>query len=422
MNILHINNTDLIGGRFNGYYMQKALTDPYNAEMAVWKHTSSSPHVHLMPPRNPALRFIAHNIMRADGRLGLEGLAGSGGWMLPACDYFKRADIVHLHLIHNYTNFSILSLPMISRLKPLIWTIHDPWALTGGCEHSFDCDRWLTGCAPKCPYPRRKALFQHYLPSLHWEIKKRVYRRARLDLIVASRWMEERVRKSPLLGHLPCHYIPFGIDLNVFKQRDRAECRRKLGIDPDQNVIAFRNVAMKSDRFKGRRWLLEALKIYEPKKPTCLLIFENGKDFEVLSPKYKVITPGWLDGSELAAALSAADIFLMPSIQEAFGLMAVEAMACGIPVVVFEGTSLPGVIRAPEGGLAVPTRDSAALAGAVKLLLENDNLRKKIGNQARSIAEHEYAFPLYIQRHIKIYEAVIERHRNKNRKSRQNHA
>jgi glycosyltransferase involved in cell wall biosynthesis len=146
-----------------------------------------------------------------------------------------------------------------------------------------------------------------------------------------------------------------------------------------------------------------------------LRIFEDGKSFKILSPKYSVTTPGWVDGEDLAVALSAADVFLMPSTQEAFGLMAVEAMACGTPVIVSEGTSLPDVIRSPHGGLAVPAMDSVALAGAIKRLLDDDDLRSRLGGQARQIAEREYAFPLYVQRHISLYEEVIERHHNGDR-------
>jgi glycosyltransferase involved in cell wall biosynthesis len=186
-----------------------------------------------------------------------------------------------------------------------------------------------------------------------------------------------------------------------------------LGIWPDQKVIAFRDVGLSNDRFKGLRWLMEALKIYQPREPTCLLILGNGQDFQPLWPKYRVMTPGWIDDEQLPVALSAADVFLMPSVQEAFGLMAVEAMACGTPVITFDGTSLPDVIKAPEGGIVVPAKDSAALAGAMGKLLEDDDLRNMLGTQARRIAEREYAFPLYIRRHLKLYEDVIERHRQR---------
>ena len=91
--------------------------------------------------------------------------------------------------------------------------------------------------------------------------------------------------------------------------------------------------------------------------------------------------------------------------------MAVESMACGTPVIVFEGTALQDVIKAPLGGLAVPSRDSRALAEAIKQLLENDEFRYKLSKQARQIAEREYSFPQYVQRHINLYDKVIEHHR-----------
>ena len=412
MNILHINNTDLAGGRFNGYYMKQSLDKSFNVEMVVWNKKSQNSNVHQSPPDHPVLRFFALNIERIGVRLGFAGLTGIIGWILPFQDYFKRADIIHLHQIHNHPNFSILSLPMLTRKKPVIWTIHDPWAITGGCEHSFECNRWLNGCKPRCPHPRRKSLFRNYTPFLHWKIKKLVYQRSNLNLVVASKWMKDRVERSPLLRHLPCHHIPFGIDLEVFKPRSKADCRKKLGIPLGHKVIAFRDIAQSSKMsgYKGISYLMEALKRYNPIEPTTLLIFENGKGFRILSPKYSILTPGWIDGENLVIALSAADIFLMPSIQEAFGLMAVESMACGTPVIVFEGTALPDVIKAPLGGLAVPAKDSRALAEAVKQLLENDELRFKLGKQARQIAEREYSFSQYVNRHISLYDKAIEQH------------
>ena len=420
MNILHVSHTDLVGGRFTGYYMQQELGQDHTVDMAVWNRTADNPRVHSLRPSRLFRRPVAV-AKKCDTVLGLEGLTGVGGWTLPGQDYFKRADVVHLHLVHNDAYFSMVSLPALSRKKPLVWTIHDPWAMTGGCLYPFDCDRWMNGCRYPCPYPRRKSLLQHRMPSLNWQIKKRIYQRSDLTLVVASRWMQERVRQSPLLGHLPCHLIPFGIDLQTFRPRDKAECRKMLGIRPDQKVIAFRDVGLSNDRFKGLHWLMEALKRYQPREPACLLILGNGQDFQQLQPKYRVMTPGWIDDEQLPVALAAADVFLMPSVQEAFGLMAVEAMACGTPVITFDGTSLPDVIKAPQGGLVVPAKDSAALAGAMETLLEDDDLRNRLGTQARQIAEQEYAFPLYIQRHLKLYEEVIEHHRQRTKTREMHH-
>jgi glycosyltransferase involved in cell wall biosynthesis len=410
MNVLHVSNADVAGGRFTGFYMQDSLGSNDRAEMAVWDRSSRAAHVNLIPPEHTAFRAFAQAAMRIDGVLGFDGLTGTGGWSMPSHDYFKRADVVHLHLIHNNANVSLLSLPRLSRLKPLVWTLHDPWALTGGCEHSFECERWLDGCAPRCPHPRRRSLLRRYWPWLQWRVKRNVYRRIDVTLVAASEWMKERIGRSPLVRHLPCHYIPFGVDLAAFAPRPKGECRQRLGIPRGHKVITFRDVGLRTDRYKGMRYLLDALRLYEPATPTCLLILDDGEAFEELAGKYTVLRPGWVDGSRLADALSAADVFAMPSLQESFGLMAVEAMACGTPLVVFEGTALPGVIRSPVGGIAVPARDPVALAAALARLLRDDELRLATGRRARELAEREYSLDLYIRRHHALYEDAIARH------------
>ena len=410
MNVLHVSNTDIAGGRFTGFYRNQSLGEGDRAEMAVWRRTSEAVHVNQIPPMNAALRACVRAALFVDGKLGLDGLAGTAGWSMPRHDYFARADVVHLHLIHNGTNFSLLSLPRLSRLKPVVWTLHDLWALSGGCEHSFECERWLDGCAPRCPHPRRRSLLRRYSPWVQWRVKRSVYRRSDLTLIAASDWMMDRIRRSPLLGHLPRRQIPFGVDLSEFCPRPKVESRQRLGIPPGHRVIAFRDVGLRTDRYKGMRYLLEALRIYEPTAPTCLLALDDGQAFMELAGKYRVFRPGWIDGERLVDALSGADVFAMPSVQESFGLMAVEAMACGTPVVVFEGTALPGVVRAPEGGIAVPARDAVALAGALARFLNDEELRMATGKRARELAEREYSLDLYVRRHLALYEEVIERH------------
>lgn len=414
MNILHINSHDLHGARFNGYEMQKIIGSKHNVEMAVWEKASSNCNVHFIPPNNRALKYLTQLMITFTSRIGFDRLFGFAGLILPFNNYFKKADIVHLHLIHNYSNFSILSLPKLSRKKTIFWTLHDPWAFTGGCEHSFDCEKWMTGCKAICPYPRSRSIFQAYSPFFHWKIKKYLYSKSDINLIVASQWMKDRVSVSPLLKHLPCHLIPFGIDINLFHPGDKLKAREKLGINPLHRVIAFRDPGLKKDKFKGMRWLMEALQIYQPETSVALLIFQDGEAFEVLRDKYDIIRTGWIKEEEMSLALSAADIFLMPSIQESFGLMAVEAMSCGLPVIVFEGTALPSIIKAPIGGISVPAKNSKALAEAVKLLLNDEELRLKIGKQARGLVESDYSNTLYVRKHIEVYESAV-RKSNKNK-------
>jgi glycosyltransferase involved in cell wall biosynthesis len=254
------------------------------------------------------------------------------------------------------------------------------------------------------------------MPFFHWKLKKYLYSKSDITLIVASQWMKDKVIASPLLGHLPCHLIPFGVDVNLFKIGDKEKARKALGINVNDRVIAFRDPGLKVDKFKGMKWLMEALQMLQPDTPTTLLIFQDGKAFDILNQKYNIIKTGWIEGNEIAEALSAADIFLMPSIQESFGLMAVEAMACGLPVIVFEGSALPSVIKAPTGGIAVPVKNSKALAEAITLLLNDEKLRSKIGKQARALVESHYSDSLYVEKHVEVYKTVIDNYSNKNKR------
>lgn len=408
MRVLYLSNTDTEGARFNGHAIRD-YTNFLKVEMVVWNKKSHDHFVYQLP-RYYVTRIILLTFQRISVRLGFDGLTGLTGFILPFKNYFRQADIFHIQQIHNHPNFSILSLPFLSKRKPIVWTIHDPWAITGGCEHSFDCERWLKGCKAKCPNPRRNSLFKSYTPHLHWKIKKFIYHKSKLNLVVASKWMKMRVEKSPLLSHFSCHLIPFGIDLEVFKPLSKSESRTKLGIPVEDKVIVFRGTQSGSRmaKYKGHDYLVEALKIFEPTEPTTLIVIEHPFDYEVLSEKYNILSLKWVDTEDLVTVLSSADIFLMPSVQETFGLMAVESMACGTPVLVFEGTALPEVIKAPLGGLAVTSKDSHSYAKTLKKLLEDDQLRGKLSKQARYIAETEYSQDKYVQGHIELYKSIVK--------------
>jgi rhamnosyl/mannosyltransferase len=122
---------------------------------------------------------------------------------------------------------------------------------------------------------------------------------------------------------------------------------------------------------------------------------------------------GEQDGEELAAWYRAADVFCLPSVarSEAFGLVQIEAHAAGTPVV---STDLPtGVPYANlDGvtGLTVPAGDSAALMGALRRLLSDDELRARLGRQARVRALREFTIPRMVEQTLGVYAEAVERY------------
>ena len=141
------------------------------------------------------------------------------------------------------------------------------------------------------------------------------------------------------------------------------------------------------------------------------LTFDKKGLLQDFASRFPLVELGWVNEPEkLAAAYNAADLFLMPSRQEAFGMMAIEAMACGKPVLVVSGTALPETTFASEGAaLCVEAGDSRAFQQALQMLVDDPAQRTAIGGKAREIAVTHYGEDLYVSRLLALYEAVVRR-------------
>jgi glycogen synthase len=125
---------------------------------------------------------------------------------------------------------------------------------------------------------------------------------------------------------------------------------------------------------------------------------------------------GWLDDSDLSAMAAAADLALVPSLYEPFGLVALEAAAAGTPVVATDRGGLGEVVRGNRLGLTVPSQDPAALADAVTRLLDDQVLARRIGRNARSAVESAYAWPVVARSTAAVYgRAVRDEHAHRAR-------
>jgi glycosyltransferase involved in cell wall biosynthesis len=159
--------------------------------------------------------------------------------------------------------------------------------------------------------------------------------------------------------------------------------------------------------FKGLDYFRQAMRRLDIDQ-VCLLTTCDGNLDEFIG-RYQVIELGWTDDEALLLdSYAAADFFVMPSTAEAFGMMAIEAMACGRPVICFEGTALPEVTFAPEAGLAVPLRDAEALAAAIARWLGDPEEVSWRGRRCRELAEKHYGLELHLDRLTSLYRRVAQ--------------
>ncbi len=338
--------------------------------------------------------------------LSLHSVIDVAGFGLFRSPQYRSADVVHLQLMHGRPFFSLLHLPRLAREKPVAWTIHDPWLTTGHCVHPLACGRWRSGCG-QCPDLSRDFQMRADRTALNWRIKRDALAKAPMTLVFASRWMQQQAAASPILRHLPYEIIPFGVDPALFSPGSKQAARATLGIPDDADVFAFR-ASERPQAFKGTGYLVQALTAYRPRRKTYLLTFDQMGGLSTLRERFSLIEHGWVgDRESVVRALQAADLFLMPSTAESFGVMAVESMACGVPVVCFEGTALPDVIGAPSTGVAVAYGDHGALRRAIEDLMDNQDLRRAMGAEALKRVLREYTMDRYVERHLALYERLV---------------
>jgi len=297
--------------------------------------------------------------------------------------------------------FSHSALPVLSRRRPLVWRLSDMWALTGHVAYSYDCERWRHGCG-SCPYLGEYPRLRRDTTAALFRWKDAVYRRSRITVVAPSRWLEEIARESPLLGRFPVRRIANGLDLEKFRPHPRDDARRALGLDPERPVVLFSSLE-RNDRRKGGDVLAGAL------SSLADLDFQ----LAVLGPEAsglgrEVAALGTMrDDERLALAYAAADVFVLPALAENLPNVAVESIASGTPVVASAVGGIPDAVRDGETGLLVPPGHAPALAGAMRALLADDELRERLARQARAVAEAEFAAEREAGEFAALYEELL---------------
>jgi glycosyltransferase involved in cell wall biosynthesis len=285
----------------------------------------------------------------------------------------KNADIIYLH----WTLGGFLNLSNIEQLlklkKPVIIILHDMWYITGGCYHSFTCEKYISGCYDCQIFQGNK---KYDLSTRGFNKKLKLYPKYNnLYFVSPSRWMLNCAKKSAMTKNKPVFYIPNVLDTSIFKPFPKLTARQILNLDPNETVIAFGAVTLDS-AYKGWAYLQIALqKLYDQGlRNVCVLIFGGGhnKLIEDAIP-FKTKFMGYLrDEYSTSLVYNAADVFIAPSLAEAFGYVIMEALSCGTPVVGFNTGGIPDSIEHKVNGYLANYKDSEDLARGISYCIEHE--------------------------------------------------
>jgi glycosyltransferase involved in cell wall biosynthesis len=319
-------------------------------------------------------------------------------------DFGPRPDVVNLHWISRWIDqrsfFASLPLDL-----PVVWSLHDMNPFTGGCHHAGDCERFTNHCqdCPQLKNPRpRDDAFRFF------EFKKRCYAGKNLHIISSSKWMSAQARRSALLRDARSfHTIPLGLDTQSFKPIDKSCARQALAISGERFVVGFACADL-SSHDKGGVLLVDALHALADEAKITLLVFGAGK-LPDSRGRYQLIELGSINSPALQSLFySACDVFAVPSRIESFGLTALEAMACGTPVVAFHTGGLVDIVAHGETGLLESRVGSVVgLHDQLDWMLQNPTERRNMGLAARQRVEKHFPSTLMAKRYVELYNSLV---------------
>lgn len=300
-------------------------------------------------------------------------------------------DIVHLHNLHNcYINLPILFSYLKKKKIKVIWTLHDCWCFTGNCVH-FDmigCQKWETGCY-KCPQLRKYPKTYVDKSKQNYHMKKKLFANlSNLAIVTPSDWLERIVRKS-FLNNYEIVTIHSGVDMETFKFTDN-DFKVKHGLS-DKFVLL--GVAFEFGERKGIDIFIELSQLLNDNYKIVLVGIPNKLRDNI--PNKILCIDRTNNKEELAKIYSAADVFLNPTREEVLGLVNLESLACGTPVITFNTGGSPECIDKTCGSV-VGKEDVKGLIEEIERLSKNNYKREACMNRAK-LFEQNKKYSEYIE-------------------------
>ncbi|MCD7771861.1 MAG: glycosyltransferase [Oscillospiraceae bacterium] len=282
-------------------------------------------------------------------------------------------DIIHLHNLHNcYINLPMLFKFIKKNHIRTIWTLHDCWAFTGNCPHFTlaKCDKWQKGCY-KCPQYKKYPASIFDNSTKMWKLKKKWFTGVEnMTIVTPSQWLANLVKKS-ILKEYPVEIINNGIDLNIFKPT-QSDIRRQLGIKPNKYLVL--GVAFGWNYKKGLDVFCSLPKMLGDNYQVVLV--GTDEDVDLKLPSNIISIHRTESPLKLAELYSAADVMVNPSREDTFGMVNIESISCGTPVVMFSTGGCPECIDS-KSGVVVPQDDIEKMVYWIKRICEKKELLEK---------------------------------------------
>ena len=321
----------------------------------------------------------------------------------------KEADIIHIHWI-NQGFLSLQDLKKLTELgKPIVWTMHDMWPITGICHHSRECIKFTNECG-QCFLIQSKK--DNDLSHKFFLLKRKaVFSNTNITFVGCSAWLYYKAKISGLSKKQNILSIPNPIDINRFKVINKFSACKNLELPDNKKLLLF-GAANLTDKRKGIDYLIDAineLKKYSFYPELCLVVFGHAKKEFMELINIPVYSMGYLSQPEKIVMLyNAVDLFIIPSLEENLPNTIMESMACGTPCVGFNVGGIPEMIDHKKNGYVAEYKNAKDLAEGIHWVFNKVDY-DALSDNARKKAESTYNEDIVATQYIELYKSLYKR-------------
>lgn len=318
---------------------------------------------------------------------------------------FRKADVIHLH----WVNQGMLSLKDIQKIvesgKPVIWTMHDMWNMTGICHYTSECEHYRTKKCLDCPMLPGITAIAHKI----FKRKEKLYQHARIAFVGCSQWLAKKGKESVLLGNCQVESIPNPINTVLFAPQPQQQIRIKRQLPCDKKLLLFGSMKV-TDKRKGFDYLLQACCLLAEQYPSLKeelgIVMMGGQADEVVNQlPFPVYCMGFLNNEkDIAEVYNTADLYVTPALEENLPNTIMEALSCGIPAVGFEVGGIPEMIDHRQNGYVAHYKSAEDLAAGIFWSLYTAN-HSELKKNAREKVIKNYSEEVVARQYIELYQS-----------------
>ncbi len=396
MKILHINKNDIRGGAAKIAFSLFAAQNSGGETASLLVDNKEIDSNKIYKIKKSRWRFLLSHLFGTD----LDFFATD---YLLQDELFKQADIVHVHNVHSHF-FNLNTLAKMAKTKPIVWTLHDLWPVTAYCAHPLDYP--LVDGVYRCPTGATRSFFKKYNQCYLMARKRNFFKNLNCNFVVPSQAMSEKLQGT-VLADKKITLIHHGIDPAVFCPGDKTAARKKLNLPLDKKIVLFAAAYGANDFWKGWQFCQNILEKYKSDEAVIFVCLGGKNNHSTVNNL--IVHDFVAEEKVLVDYYRAADAVLFPSLAESFGLVIIEAMACGTPVVSFPVGIAPEAINHQVSGYVAKYADEVDFSLGLNFIFGLNQAEKdKMAAAARLTIQENFTEELMCQNYLQLYQNILD--------------